>query len=217
MRRPALVLALAAAAAASPRPARAQQPIRFTLGASAAAVRVHRDIGSLVQSLSATALALDAGARRGPLLLVARYSEGHLTSSDSTVSANDLVEGSAFLGVRLGSFVTLLAGPHVRAYDAPSGTSRWVFWEARVQGTAPLIPSRLEAYGELGATVLGSSSLVTSFESERSGEVGARYRLAGAPLALRLAYRIERGSGRLPTRSDTVEQILVGVQAGWEP
>jgi hypothetical protein len=210
------VLAVACAIAL-PRPARAQHPPPFMLGASAAAVRVHRDMGSATESLSGTTLALDAGARRGPLLLVARYREGHLTSSDSSVAARDMVEGSVFLGARLGSYVTVLAGPHVRAYHAPTGTSRWVFWEARVQGSAPLIPSRLDAYAELGATVLGSSSVVTSFDGERSGEVGARYHVPGAPLALRLAYRIERGSGRLPTRSDTVEQICVGVQAGGGP
>jgi hypothetical protein len=212
-----VALALAAAVAGLPKPARAQQPFGFAVGATAAAVRVHSDVGPLVESLSGLALALDAGARRGHLLLEGHYSEGHLTSSDSAVEARDLVAGSLLLGARIGPFLTVRAGPHARAYAAPSGTRRWVFWEVRVRGTAPLIASRLEAYAELGGTVFGSTSLATSFDAERCGEVGARYDVPGAPLALRLAYRIERGSGTLPTRSDTVEQILVGVRAGGNP
>ncbi len=186
-------------------------------GATVAAVRVRSNMGSLVESLSGTALALEAGAGRGRLVVEARYGEGHLTSKDAAVEARDLVTGSLLAGARLGPFVTVLVGPGARAYHAPSGTSRWVFWEVHARGTAPLIASRLEAYGELGATVLGSSNLVTSFSGERSGEVGARYRVPGAPLALRLAYRIERGSGKTPERSDTVEQILIGVRGSWGP
>jgi uncharacterized protein YfiM (DUF2279 family) len=198
------LLVCAAAIAAWPGVARAQHPIRFALGASLAGVRVHADLGSAVEALSGTALALDAGAGRGALLLEARYSEGHLTSADSTVDPRDLVEGSFFLGARLGPFVTILAGPHARAYAAPSGTRRWLFWEARAQARAPLVASRLEAYAELGATAFGSTSLAISFDAERSGEVGARYYVPRAPLALRLAYRIARSTGRLPDRSDTV-------------
>ena len=214
MRRRCFALALAGAVTGLAGPAQAQHPIRLTAGATVAGLHVRSDQGSRVDSLSGTVLALDGSARRGPLLLEVRYGEGHLTASDSTVQARDLVEGSLLFGVRLGRYVTVLGGPRARAYADPAGTRRWVFWEARIRGAAPLIASRLDAYAEFGGTVLGSTSLSTSFGSERSGEVGARYRLFGARLALQVAYRIERDAGSLPTRSDTVERILIGVRAG---
>jgi len=206
------LLALAASAAAAP--ARAQdRPLGGAyLDGAAAAGRIRSAAGTLVEPLHGTVLALTAGLSRWSLVLDARYAEGSFTSNDPAVPARDLTEGEVQFGVRLLPVVTVSAGPHARAYTTASGSQRWVFWEARVAGQTALIPSRLDVYAQLWGAVAGSTSLSNEFGSERGGEVGARLGLPGTPLRLRIAYRIDHGSGTEPVRSDTVEQILLAVR-----
>lgn len=200
---------LATLAALLPAPALAQ---RVYAEATGAVVRVTSDGGTAIESLNGSALALGAGLSLAMVGLEARYLQGSLTSNDPAIEPRDVVEGELLLAVRPHPRLAVKAGPHVRTYAAASGTRRWVFWEARVRGAAPLIPSRLDAYAELWGAVAGSTSLSGSFGNERGGEVGARLEIPRTPLSARLAYRIDHGSGAGPDRSDTLEQILFGVR-----
>ncbi len=208
-----LCLVLAATAGLAPVAGRAQQPASLYLDGAAAAARVRSGMGTLVEAVHGPVFAVAAGASRFGLLLEGRYAQGRLTSENPGVETRDLVEGELRFGVRLHPSVTVAAGPHVRAYAASSGTRRWVFWEARIRGTAPIIPLRLDAYAEVWGAVAGSTSLSTAFGSERGGEVGTSLAVPRTPLALRVAYRIDHGSGTSPTRSDTAEQLVVAVRA----
>lgn len=208
------ILALVAGAAAAP--ARAQdrrQPTVYLDGAVAVG-RVRSAAGTLVEPLHGTVLALAAGVSRWGLVLDGRYAEGSFTSDAAAVPARDLAEGEVQFGVRLLPALTVSAGPHARAYRTAAGTRRWVFWEARVAGQAALIPPLLDAYAQLWGAVAGSTSLSAGFGSERGGEVGARLGLPRTPLRLRIAYRIDRGSGTEPVRSDALEQIIFAVRLG---
>jgi len=201
-----------AAAILLPDLARAQRPVALYAEAGATASRVRSLVGTVAEPLDGVGLVVGAGLSGRGLSLEARYSESKLTSENGAVEDRDLTEGEVLLGVSPHRLVTLKVGPHARAYRS-DGTRRWVFWEARVRATAPLIPSRLDAYAELWGAVAGSTSLSTSFASERGGEVGATLEIPGTPLGARVAYRIDRGRGDNPTRSDTAEQMLFAVRA----
>jgi hypothetical protein len=206
------LLALAASAAAGP--VRAQERLAggaYVDGALASA-RTRSTAGTLTPSLHGPVFALSAGVSRWSLVLEGRYAQGGLTADDPAVPEQDLTEGEIQFGVRLLPALTVTAGPHARTYSSASGTQRWVFWEARVAGNVPLIPSRLDAHAQLWGAVVGSTSLSTAFGSERGGEVGARLSFPRFPVGLRIAYRIDHGSGINPARSDTMEQILLAVR-----
>ncbi len=205
--------AVVAGAVLLPGSALGQRPVQLFVEAGASAARVRSDAGGTVEPLDGAAVAVAGGVSiRAVLLLEARYAEANLTSENAAVEQRDLAEGELLVGVRPHPLLTLKAGPHARAYRSASGTRRWVFWEARVRGTAPIIPSRLAASAELWAAVAGSTSLSNSFTSERGGEVGAQLEIPGAPLAVRVGYRIDRGRGDNPARTDTAEQVLFTVR-----
>lgn len=205
-------LALAASLATAPARAQDSLPGGAYLDGSVGAVRTRSAAGAGVEPRHGTVLALAAGVSRWSLVLEGRYAQASLTSDDPAITPRDLVEGELRFGVRLLPAVTVSAGPRARAYSSSSGTQRWVFWEARVAGNAPLIPSRLDAYAQLWGAVAGSTSLSNGFGSERGGEVGTRLAIPSTPLRLRIAYRIDRGRGTDPVRSDTVEQVLIAVR-----
>ena len=50
-----------------------------------------------------------------------RYRQGTLSAAGGA-EQHKLVEGQALLGLRFGPWLTLEAGPHVRAYVTPAGT-----------------------------------------------------------------------------------------------
>ena len=213
MRRMAGLLALTVGAAAAP--ARAQnQPGATYLDGGIAAARTHSAAGTLTEPRHGALLAVAGGVLRRGLTLEGRYAQGSLTSDNPAVEERDLVEGELQFGVRLLPSIAVLVGPHARAYSSPSGTRRWVFWEARVAGTAPIIPSRLDTYAQVWSAVAGSTSLSRGFGSERGGEVGARLTFPRTPLGLRVAYRIDRGSGTDPVQSDALEQLVIAVRVG---
>lgn len=205
-------LAVVAAAVVLPHSALGQQPVRLFLEAGAGAARVRSHAGSSIEALDGAALTGAGGVSTHAVLLEARYAQAELTSDDPAVEQRDLTEAELLVGVRPHPLVTLKVGPHGRAYRSTSGTRRWVSWEARVQGTAPLIPARLAASAEVWAAVAGSTSLSNSFASARGGEVGAQLEVPRAPLLVRAAYRIDHGRGDNPAREDTVEQILLAVR-----
>lgn len=196
-----------------PGSARGQRPVQLFVEAGATAARVRSRVGTVAEPLNGVGMVVGAGLSARGLLLEARYAEGQLTSDDAAVERRDVADGEILLGISPHRLVTLKAGPHARAYRTPSGTRRWLFWEARVRGTAPIIPSRLDAYAELWGAMAGSTSLSNSFGGARGGEVGATVEIPGTPLAARVAYRIDRGNGDNPTRSDTAEQMVFAVRA----
>ena len=196
-----------------PGSARGQRPVQLFVEAGATAARVRSLVGTSVEPLDGVGMAVGAGFSTRGLLLEVRYAEGKLTSDDAAVERRDVADGEILLGVSPHRLVTLKAGPHARAYRSASGTWRWVFWEARVRGTAPIIPSRLDAYAELWGAMAGSTSLSNTFGGARGGEVGATLEIPRTALAARVAYRIDRGNGDNPTRSDTAEQMVFVVRA----
>ena len=193
--------------------ANGQRPVQLFVEAGASAVTVRSDAAGVVEPLHGEAFALAGGVSvRSVLSLEARYAEATLASDDAAIEGRDLIEAEVLIGVQPHPLVTLKAGPHARAYRSASGTRRWVFWEARARGTAPIIPSRLHAFAELWAAVAGSTSLSSSFGGERGGEVGAQLEIPGAPVAVRLGYRLARGRGDNPTRADTAEHLLAALR-----
>jgi hypothetical protein len=205
--------AILAAAILFPGIAHAQRPVAVYVEAGAMFARIRSRVGTAAEPLEGLAREAGAGLSGRGLSLEARYAEGMVTSENAGVEDRDVTEGEVLLGVSPHRLVTLKVGPHARAYRSDAGTRRWVFWEGRVRATAPIIPSRLDAYTELWAAVAGSTSLSTSFVGERGGEVGATLEIPRTPLAARVAYRIDRGRGDSPTRSDTAEQVLLAVRA----
>jgi len=211
-----LVGLLAACASAATATARAQQraPAGAYVDGGVTYARTRSVAGTLAEPLHGPVVAVAAGVSRWSLLLEGRYAQGTLSSSDPAIEKRDLTEGELHFGVRLLPALTVSVGPHARAYHASSGTRRWVFWEGRIAGTTPLIPSRLDVYGQIWGAVAGSTSLSNSFGHERGGEVGARVTIPHTRLGLQIAYRIDRGTGSNPARSDMLEQIVFAARIG---
>jgi hypothetical protein len=141
-------------------------------------------------------------------------SSGTLQTADQAVK-RDLIEGRLVVAARPLPWLEMSVGPFVRAYVTDSVTERWVFWQARARGDAPIMTASLTSYVELWRALSSRVNLVAGAGRVQGGEAGVVYRPPQRPFSLRLAYRMDdaavRGGG---SASETLEAISLAIIVG---
>ncbi|MGH7538999.1 MAG: hypothetical protein ACREMF_10205 [Gemmatimonadales bacterium] len=190
---------LAALLAAAPALA-AQRTWQWEAALVGVGMRVHSQSGTTPpQRLSGAVFGLQGQitfARR--LTLDLGYVQGQLDPSSTGASVRDYVEGSAMIGARPLSWLSLRVGPHAWTYLSNAGTQRWFLWEARGQARGEILPE-VHSYLELWRVLSANVNVPQPFQSGYGGEGGLILRVRDAPLIpakfpvrLRLGYGIER-------------------------
>jgi hypothetical protein len=207
----AVVLVVAGALAASP-PAAQAQAARFAgADATLSTVRFRGSVPGGDEMLSGLAVGAQARVDRDRATLEISYATGRLSASTGSAASRSLVEGSLAVVYRARPWLTLQAGPHLRAYVAPSGTERWVFWEARAHGESTIIPDVLVAHVEGWLAVISSVNVGPGAGGARGGEAGLTLRMRRWPVDLRLAYAVDRASLANDVRTETLEAVFLGI------
>ena len=202
-------LVLAGALVASPL---AAQVARFA-GADGSIYRVR--FRSAVQgggeALSGFATGAQARFVRGRGTMEVSYAQGRLTAETGSAAPRSLVDGSLAFAFRPKPWLVLKAGPHLRGYVAPSGTERWVFWEARARGESAIIPDVLKAHLEGWVALASSVNVDPGAGGAHGGEAGLTLRLPQLPFSVRFAYAVDRAKLANDARSETVEAVFLGI------
>src|SRR5690606_31362490 len=117
--------------------------------------------------------------------------------------------GEARLAVRALSWLTVSAGPHLRAFVTPTGTERWTRIEGRIAARSEVVPGVVEAEAEVWNALSSEVNLPDGASGARGARVGLVIDLARSPLALRLFYRVDRAQ-----LTNDRAQVLEGVGLG---
>jgi hypothetical protein len=144
------------------------------------------------------------------LSLDVRYRQGTLRDSGGT-DQQDLVEGHALLGVRFGPWLTLEAGPHLRAHVTPAGTERWVFWEGMVQAAARVIRPGGWVYLRVGRVLTADMPGLT-LDHGQGADAGLELRLGSSPLWAHVGYWVNQTSASGGVRVETVQGVSLGMR-----
>ncbi len=150
----------------------------------------------------------------GVASLEASYAQGRLSADTGSAPARDVVDGSVFLSVKPATWLSLQAGPEVRAYATPGGTERWVMWQGRLFVESPIIPGVLSA-GAGGWTTLASAVNVDPGASgARGGEVRMTLRPPRLPLMVRLSYAVDQALMRNGAGTEVLETVVLSIGFG---
>jgi hypothetical protein len=203
-----LVLAGALAAAAP----LAAQRVRFA-GADGEIYRIrfHGAVPGGEEALSGLAAGARARLVRGSVAMEVSVAQGRFSSGDASAPARSLVEAALAFTYRLRPWFALRAGPHLRGYVAPAGTERWVLWETGARAEGSIIPGVLDAHLAGWLALLSSVNTDPGAAGARGGEAGLTLQLAQLPIALRLAYSVDRADFAHNVRRETVESVYLGL------
>lgn len=194
-----------------PAVAAAQTAAGTYVEASASALRVRSDLGTVEERLAGVGIGLAGGIGLGPLRLEGRYVRGTADGDSPAFAERDVIEVEALAGLRVHPSITLKAGPHGRAYTTEAGTRRLIFLEGRFRAETPMVPERAAVYVELWGSVLGSTNMSNDFRDGHGGEVGLVVFASGRQLFGRVAYRVDRGTGDDPSYVDTIEYVTLAL------
>jgi hypothetical protein len=164
-----------------------------------------------IDQFTGSAFLGEGGLSMGRLRLSASYLQGTINPNGGTATARDLVEGTVLVGVRTLDWLTIEGGPHARAYSLAGGTQRWLFWELRARAATAFVGSAAQGYAELWRAVAANANVPEPFDHAQGGEVGMILRLARAPVAARLGYRVDHAVLGGGTRLETVDGVVIGV------
>jgi hypothetical protein len=199
---------LAAALAAGELPGQALQAVG---SASIVSTRVRSQLPAQIDQFTGSAFLGEGALSMGRLRLSASYLQGTINPDGGTATARDLVEGTVLVGVRALDWLTMEAGPHARAYSLVGSTQRWLFWELRARAATAFVGSAAQGYAELWRAVAANANVPEPFDHAQGGEVGMILRLARAPVAARLGYRIDHAVLGGGTRLETVDGVVIGL------
>jgi len=185
----------------------AAQRLSLAGGASAARVQSLAPTGVMTE-YTGTVLGGTGQLAVGPVALELGYWQGSLTP------ARDVVEARALVGVRVGGWLVLRGGPHVRSYVTRAGTERWVLWQVRVRTEQALVGPGVRVHAEGWRTVAGEVNAPQAFDRAQGGEVGLTLRPARGPFWVRLAYGLDDAKLGGAVRRETVELLSLGVGIG---
>lgn len=187
------------------------QALRPVGSASLVTARVRSQVPAGIDQFTGSAFLGQGTLAMGRVELSVSYLQGTLTHDGGTAAARDLVEGTVRLGVRALDWLTLETGPHARAYTLAASTQRWLFWELRARAATAFVGSAAQGYAELWRAVSADANVPEPFDHAQGGEVGMVLRLARAPLAVRVGYRIDHAVLGGGTRLETVDGVVIGV------
>ncbi len=213
MTRPGLALAWLAAGAVAPVALPAQLARHVSGGGGAATVRLRTTAGGGA-ALSGTAVGGEGRFTAGRLAFDVTYREGSLSADTGTAPARDLVEASVLVGTQPLPGLTLRAGPHLRAYVAPAGTERWVWWEAHARAESGIVGTMVRAHLEGWIALASAVNAPAGAGGARGGEVGLTLWPARRPVWARLAYGVDRGDYGSGAGRVILESVALTVGVG---
>lgn len=186
------------------RPARAQSWIEVSAGAATARLaRTGPGAGSPLRGIG-----FGGDARIGRRVsLELGYLQASLSPDSGTAGSRDWVDARAMASVRVLPWLSLKAGPHLVGFVTPAGTERWLRWEGRVRAEPNVVDEQLRAHVEVWAAASTDVNVGSGSAGARGGEAGLTLRLPRSPLAVRLAYAIDRGELGNSGGSVTVEGL----------
>lgn len=201
---------LSAMLLAMPATLKAQQFSPIILGADATTTRVVRNVATS-QLLEGSVLGAQASLAFRRLQLEGRYAEGSLLPSGTLGTEDEkYVDARVIARVNVRPFLSFGAGPHLRAFVTPSGTSRWSRFELHARTEGELINGlahvRVDAWfaPSADANVQGGGS------GAMGGEAGLVLRIPNTPTALHLMYSADRGTFA-NGGSEFVEGVRIGL------
>lgn len=185
------LVAITAAMVATPT-LRAQGSLAVSGGAGITSARLSRE-GTLDRAWTGAIMGAGGTIRLNRFLLDAQYAQGTLTPEAGTLGdGEDVVDGALQLRFRVLPWLTVGAGPHIRAFITPAGTSRWTRFEGRVRAEGELINSIAFAHVEGWFAAAVDANVQGGGSGAKGGEAGVLVRLPRTPLALQLTYLADR-------------------------
>ena len=143
--------------------------------------------------------------------LLRDYSDGDPNAYHRFLWAHHLAYAETYeAGLRFGPWLTLEAGPHVRAYVTPAGTERWVLWEGQARAAVQVIRPGGWVYLRVGR-VLAADIPGMAFDHGQGADAGLELRLGGTPLWGHVGYWVHRASASGALRVETVQGMSLGV------
>ena len=208
------VLAVAACAALLPALGRAQEPLQFTVGATAAQQIVQSLVDPNRGRFTGSVVGVEGGLVSDRLLVRVRYAEGHVNpKSATTADGRDVVEGEALVGFRALPWLTVWGGPSARAYTMGNSDQRWIIWTARATARGTLLPGRMQSFVELYGAFSGSVGDPALHAGGRGLNGGLELRLSQSKqFWSRLGYKME--SMHAEGMRETVETFSLSLLYG---
>jgi len=207
-------LALGMCGALLPSVTRAQEPLQFTVGATAAQQVVQSLVDPTRGRFTGALIGVEGGLVSDRLLVRVRYAEGHVSpKSGTTAEARDVVEGEALVGFRALPWLTVWGGPSARAYTMGNSDQRWIIWTARATARGSLLPGRMQSFVELYGAFSGSVGDPALHAGGRGLNGGLELRLSQSKqFWSRLGYKME--STHAEGMRETVETFSLSVIYG---
>jgi hypothetical protein len=201
---------LIVACLALPASLRAQQFAPIVLGADATTLRVVRDVATS-QLLEGSVLGAKASFSFRRLQLEGRYTEGSLVPS-GLIGAEDekYVDALVIARVNVNPYLSLGAGPHLRAFVTPAGTARWSRMELHARTEGELINGLARVRIDAWFAASASANVQTGGSGAMGGEAGLLLRIPNTPTALHLMYTADRATFA-NGGAEFVEGIRVGL------
>jgi hypothetical protein len=187
----------------------AQEFSPIVLSADATTLRVVRDVATS-QLLEGSVLGAKASFSFRRVQLEGRYAEGSLVPT-GVIGAQDekYVDALVIARVRLNSYLSLGAGPHLRAFVTPAGTARWSRMELHARTEGELINGLARVRVDAWFAASANANVQTGGNGAMGGEAGLLLRIPNTPTAVHLMYTADRA-----TFANGGAEFVEGVRVG---
>jgi hypothetical protein len=203
-----------AALAAPWRPAAAQVWGRLGADGALARVHLHASGSGIAETLSGVVAEGQGRVQLGSFVVQATYAQGRLAADSGAAAARDVVQASLAVAARPLPWLTVAAGPLLRAYAAAGTTERWVFWRARARAAGPVIFGTLRAHAEGWIALASSVNTDLGAGGARGGEAGLTMLVPNTALWARFAYVVDQARMKNGARIETLESVVLSIGLG---
>lgn len=182
----------------------------IVLGADATTLRVVREVATS-QLLEGSVLGAKASYSFRGVQFEGRYTEGSLVPSGAIGSEDEkYVDARIVARVNVKSFLSLGAGPHLRAFVTPAGTARWSRLELHARTEGELINGLARVRVDAWFAASASANVQEGGKGAMGGEAGLLVRIPNTPTALHLMYTADRATFA-NGGSEFVEGVRIGL------
>jgi hypothetical protein len=190
----ALTFACMIVATTASRPLGAQSGPLLSAGLDAGTVRLARE-GPARVVFSGSLLGVHGGIAFRRFGLDAHYAEGTLSAAVGSLSDDEqLADAEVLLRYQLKPWLSVGAGPHLRAFITPTGTAHWTRVDARARVEGEVIPGLARAHFGVWYALSVDASAQGGGTGAQGGEAGLTVRLPRTPFGIQLSYAADRAS-----------------------